>query len=150
MFFFSKELLLELHSPCINSDLAVWDFSLIFFAWFHIVCARYTLSISFDFGTEVYPWFRTSSYASKRSISLFSTPYDHFHPLPDWNATLSRFFVVGGDEGDCDDDHDHGDDELRVSWPTMISLEVLAKVTASRWDHLFVLIYCCNLWWWRW
>ena len=26
----------------------------------------------------------------------------------------------------------------KVSWRTMISLEVLAKVTASRWDHLFL------------
>ena len=58
----------------------------------------------------------------------------------------------------CLDDHDdHGWWWAGVSWPTMISLEVLAKVTASRWDHLFVLMYCCNgwgwgrwRWWWWW
>ena len=30
------------------------------------------------------------------------------------------------------------DTESKVAWRTMISLEVLAKVTASRWDHLFL------------
>ena len=73
----------ELISPCKTVNLAVWAFSSIFFAWFHIVWHRYELNLPYFIDCN---HFRATFKSDHLGTEVYGYP---------WNSSLSILFGAG-------------------------------------------------------